>query len=423
MPSSLDVRCQGLEPSATLAIHERSARLAAQPGQQVFRLGLGQSPFPVPSRLVARLAQAAAEKDYLPVAGWPPLRQAVARDHARRDGLPARADEVLIGPGSKELLYLAQLSCQATVLLPSPSWVSYAPQAALAGRTVRWLETSPEQGWRLQPETLHAALSELQGTPALLILNYPSNPCGTTLDLPLLESLGEVCRRFGCWVIADEIYGELHHRAGHRSLASVYPEGTVLCSGLSKWCGAGGWRLGTMRFPPELAWWREAILALASETFTSVCAPVQMAAVEAFDGSPEIESYLVESRRVLKSVGEWCWRRLTQSGLQVAHPEGGFYLFPSATPLQDILAARGVTSGDELCRRLLDDTGVATLPGSAFGRPKSELTFRLAYVDFDGGVALEAAVSMGGALAEDFPERYAPRVVEAIRRLCGWLTP
>ena len=125
----------GMKPSATLAINERSHALKAA-GRQIYKLGLGQSPFPVPERVVQALKRSASEKDYLPVQGLLELRDAIARHHRVRDEFKGTADDIMIGPGSKELLFIIQMAHQGTLLLPSPSWVSYGPQAQLINKSV-----------------------------------------------------------------------------------------------------------------------------------------------------------------------------------------------------------------------------------------------------------------------------------------------
>jgi aspartate aminotransferase len=417
--SHLDPRVRGLSTSPTLAINETSARLRLE-GRTVYRLGLGQSPFPVPETVAEELRRQAHQKDYLPVAGLPALREAVSAYHNRRDGLSSTANDVLIGPGSKELLFLAQLCYQGTLLLPSPSWVSYGPQADILGRPVRWLPTALKDDWRLTTDTLSEAVAELRGQPAMLILNYPNNPTGTTLGRGRLAKLADICRAARLLVISDEIYSEVHHHGEHASLASFYPEGTVISGGLSKWCGAGGWRLGTFIFPPQLRWLREAMAAVASETYTSVCAPIQYAAVEAYLGGSEMEDYLDLSRQVLRAVGEVSWAKLREAGLAVARPEGGFYLFPDASSLAPKLAERGIGDSTELCRQLLDETGVASLPGVQFGRPPEELTFRLATVNFDGARAMRAAAKAGGRLNQRFVEDNCADLLNALRHLVSW---
>jgi aspartate aminotransferase len=411
----LNLNVRGMRPSATVAINERSDALRAA-GREVLKLGLGQSPFPVPAPVVQALRDHAAEKDYLPVVGLPTLREAVAAYHARRDGVDRGAAQVLVGPGSKELLFLLQLCYYGDLVVPSPSWVSYVPQARIIGRRIQSLPTTPEDGWMLRPQALDALCREDPTRPRVLILNYPSNPTGRTFAPAALEGLAEVARRYRVVVLSDEIYGELHHSGAHASIARYYPEGTIISAGLSKWCGAGGWRLGTFLFPPQLRWLLDAMAAVASETFTSTSAPIQYAAVTAFRGGPEIDDYLARSRRVLAALGPWCAARLRAGGARCPEPEGGFYLFA------DLSGAHGAAEiGDSriLCERILEDTGVAILPGADFGRPAAELTARLAYVDFDGGAAL-AAAAPGTVLDERWLRRWCPGVTRAMDRLTGW---
>ncbi len=118
------------------------------------------------------------------------------------------------------------------------------------------------------------------------------------------------------------------------SIAKYYPEGTIISGGLSKWCGAGGWRLGTFTFPQSLRWLQDAMAVVASETFTSTSAPIQYAAVRAFCSDREIEHYLWQSRRILDLIGKYITAALQKAGVLVSLPQGAFYLFPDFSQLQ-----------------------------------------------------------------------------------------
>ena len=181
-------------------------------------------------------------------------------------------------------MFLMQLVYYGDVVIPTPAWVSYAPQAQIIGRQVRWLPTQAENGWRLRPEQLDVLCRDDPSRPRIVILNYPSNPTGVTYSVEELEAIAEIARRYRLILLSDEVYGKLHHDGTHRSIAPMYPEGTIFSGGLSKWCGAGGWRLDVFVFPDGLRWLLDAMAAVASETFTSTCAPIQFAAVRAFEG-------------------------------------------------------------------------------------------------------------------------------------------
>jgi aspartate aminotransferase len=424
VPQSLDIlspHVRGMLASPAIRIAERCDAIRAR-GGEVFKLVLGQSPFPVPERMVEALRRSASEKDYLPTQGLLPLRQAIAAYTKRRIGIDRTAEHVLVGPGSKELVFLLQIAFGGDLLIPTPAWVSYVPQARVLGREVTMLPTRREDGYLLRPDDLEAACAQNNHRPRMLVLNYPSNPTGLTYPAEDLKELADVARKHGLLVLADEIYGELHHKEQHTSIARWYPEGTILSTGISKWIGAGGWRLGAFVFPPEHLSLLEAMVCVASETYTSTSAPVQHAATVAFEGGDDIERYLAQVRRLLATVGRWCARRLAAAGLHCPQPVGAFYVFPDFGPIAETLAARGVTTSVALCEKLLEETGVALLPGSVFGRPDEELTARLAYVDFDGARALSAValIPREQPLDEIFLRRHCPRIVEAIERIVAW---
>ena len=420
----LNLTVRGLLPSATVAINERSDQLRRE-GRQIFKMGLGQSPFPVPGLLVEELQRNAFQKAYLPVRGLPELRRAVAEHHCRTFGIDCTSDDVLIGPGSKELMFLLQLVYYGDLVIPTPAWVSYAPQARIIGRHVRLLPTSRENGWRLAPEQLDKLCRTDPSRPRIVVLNYPSNPTGTTYALNELRILAEVARKYRVILLSDEIYGKLHHEGEHASIVPLYPEGTIFSGGLSKWCGAGGWRLGLFVFPECLRWLLDAMAAVASETFTSTSAPIQFAAVPAFQEDKKIDEYLRRSRRILRALGGQLAARLQEAGVATHFPHGGFYLFPDFGPKAEMLRSRGINTSPELCERLLEETGIAILPGRDFGRPPAELTARLAYVNFDGAQALKAVGDIPSEMPLDdgFLRAHCGEVLMAIDRLCEWSNP
>lgn len=418
----LNLNVRGLSPSATLAINELSQKLEAD-GREIFKLGLGQSPFPVPTPVVEALKAHAHCKDYLAVRGLAALRDAVAAYHRRTHGIDRHADQVLIGPGSKELMFLLQMVYYGDIVIPTPAWVSYAPQARIIGRHVRWIRTSSANRWLLQAEDLERLCESDPERPRIVVLNSPTNPTGQTYDRQALAKLARVARRYRLIVLSDEIYAEIHHQGEHLSIAEYYSEGTIISSGLSKWCGAGGWRLGTFTFPQNLTWLLEAMAVVASETYTATSAPIQFAAITAFQGGPVIEEYLRGCRRILRALGRHCTAALEGAGVAIAPPTGAFYLFPDFGPLRLALRSKGVRTSTELVERLLADTGVATIPGSSCGRPAAELTLRMAYVDFDGAAALDAEAKhdRNEELDEAFLRNHCPKVTNAMDRVTNWL--
>lgn len=321
------------------------------------------------------------------------------------------------------MMFLLQFVYYGDLVIPTPSWVSYAPQAHIIGRQVCWVPTRLEDNWRLMAEEIANICKHDPSRPRIVILNYPSNPSGGSYKIDELKEIARVARKYKVILLSDEIYGELHHRGQHVSISKFYPEGTIISSGLSKWCGAGGWRLGTFTFPNTLHWLLNAMAAVASETFTSTSTPIQYAAVRAFKGGIEIERYLWQSRRILRTLGRTIAQKLIDCGVEVSIPDGAFYLFPSFGKFKDKFKANGIKTSDSMCEKILQETGVAILPGSVFGRVKEEFTSRFAYVDFDGSRALAAAeqVPAQNGLNGDFLETYCGNILSAIDKICEWL--
>jgi len=422
LSTSLNLNVRSLSTSATLAINEKSRQLISE-GMSVYRLGLGQSPFPVPEPVVQALQKNAFQKDYLPVRGLPELREAVAAFNRKAHGLTSTAADVIVGPGSKELIFLLQMVYYGDLVIPTPSWVSYAPQAQIIGRPVTWVPTFEKDKWMLTPEKLEIICRADPERPRIVILNYPNNPTGATYTLPQLKKIAFVARKHKVILISDEIYGLIHHKGKHVSISRFYPEGTIISSGLSKWCGAGGWRLGTFTFPPSMHWLLKAMAAVASETYTATSAPIQHAAITAFRGSPQIDRYLTYSRKILGALGRNLTLKLRNHHITLPDPEGGFYLFPNFEHYRQKLLEKDIYTSVEMCNAILRDAGVAMLPGKDFGRQPEELTVRIAYVDFDGEAALKAAMEKEAdkPISEKFLNQYCPNVIKAINLVIAWM--
>ena len=422
-PMQLNLNIRGLRPSATVTINDLSDELIEK-GHTVYKLGLGQSPFPVPEPVVNELRLNAHQKAYLPVSGLPALRESIAAHHRRIFKIDCTAENVLVGPGSKELMFLLQLVYYGDLIVPTPTWVSYVPQARIIGRQVHLLPTRLEDGWRVTPEQLDHLCRSDPSRPRIVVLNYPSNPTGTTYSRQELKELAKVARRYRLIILSDEIYGKLHFAGDHESIVSYYPEGTIFSGGLSKWCGAGGWRLGLFVFPRCLRWLQDAMATVASETFTSTCAPIQYAAVKAFQDDPAMDHYLFQVRRVLKALGQHITETLMHAGARMVAPTGGFFLFPDFSEFAEPLRKRGITTSTELCRRLLSEAGVAVLPGQEFGLHPDQLALRIAYVNFDGARVLKSIDQLPKHATLDVQhfKEWCPDTLEAIDRLVEWIT-
>ena len=395
-----------LKPSATLAINEETNRLKKS-GKKVYKFGFGQSPFPIPENIILALKNNANKNKYLPIQGLEELRSAIAT-YLNNENNNFTADDILIGPGSKELMLLAHIAFDGEILLPAPSWVSYQPQARIADNKVHWIQTSSSSNWFPTSEQIENKIKTIKNKNLLLFLNSPNNPSGTVCKN--LKEIAEISKKYKLTIISDEIYSNLTFDNQYKSIASFYPEGTIISSGLSKWCGAGGWRLGYFAIPSELRDLKNSIKVLCSESFTSVSAPIQYAAIEAYTG--DYSNYLERVKKILHQVGMHVYEELKSNAISVSKPEGGFYLFPEFLNAQFL-------SSTEMCRDILDKTGVALLPGSDFGLDSKKMIARLSYTDFDGENFLKNT-SGSKKLHSDDLTKHAPNIVEGTIKLKEW---
>ena len=403
----------GLKASATLAINELSQKLITE-GKEVFKFGLGQSPFPVPDIIVKELQKNAHQKDYLNVSGLIGLREEVANYHSNKNQYKYNAESVIIGPGSKELIFQTQLVLNCDLLLPSPSWVSYEPQAQIINKKVHWIKATAETNWHLDPEELDKTCANLNSVNKLLILNSPNNPSGTTHGN--LKELANVAKKHNVIIIADEIYAELDFTGEYKSITHHYPEKTIVSSGLSKWCGAGGWRIGMLVFPDELSYIRDSVRTVASETFTAVSAPIQYAAIKAY--SEDHSEYLENSRLILNMIGDYIYKELSSVGVMCQKPQGGFYMICDFSNV--VNKTHEINNDKTLCQKILNDIGFAMLPGSDFGMEEDKLLSRIAFVDFDGSKALKM-ISKEKPSSDSLLDFTCPKIVKGISLLKEWV--
>ena len=396
-----------LKPSATLAINEESNKLK-KAGKIIYKFGFGQSPFPIPGAVISALKNSANKNTYLPMQGLEELRKVIANDLNRSNGNSFKADDIVIGPGTKELMFLTQIAFNGDILLPAPSWVSYQPQAIIAKNRVYWVQTDSNTNWFPTAKLIEDKIKTIKNKNLLLFLNSPNNPSGTICEN--LEEIAKIAKKYKLIVLSDEIYSRLTFDKKYLSISNFYPEGTIISSGLSKWCGAGGWRLGFFAIPSQLKELKNSLKILCSESFTSVSAPIQYAAIEAYKG--DHSEYLRQVKKILSFVGNYVYENLKSNVINIAKPEGGFYLFPEFTNAK-------FSSSSEMCKGILNKTGVALLPGSDFGLDSSKMLARLSYTDFDGNNFLKNTLGSKKLDNVDL-KKYAPNIVDGVEALKDW---
>ena len=408
MTSKVKKRILKLKESSTLAINEKSKDLI-RTGKKIYRFGFGQSPFQIPEKIVDTLKLNAHKKEYLPIQGLPKLRENISRYLFKRTGAKYSKENILITPGSKEAMLLIHVTFNGEIITPAPSWVSYEPQAEIGANKVHWLETSRSNNWFPTAKELENKLKKLgKRKNLILILNSPNNPSGAICKN--LKELASVAKKYKLIILSDEIYTDLSFDNSYNSISEFYPESTFISGGLSKWCGAGGWRLGFLAVPNGLKNFMNSLKSLASESYSTVNTPTQFAAVEAYDGN--YENYKLKVRGILNAVGTYVYNNLKSNKVLINPPQGAFYLMPE-------FKNKRFKTSSQLCNAILNETGVAMLPGTDFGfKPKRMLT-RLSYTDFDG-IKFFQNVKDYNSINEEMVKTYAPNVVEGVTKLSNW---
>ena len=398
---------KNLKPSSTLKINEISRELEVK-GEKIFKFGFGQSPFQVPLGIVNELKNNAHQNKYMPVQGLKELREVVAKYTSSKKDYNYNSENVIIGPGSKELMFLLQVLFEGEIILPAPSWVSYAPQAIIGRNKIQIIQTKIENNWFPTGAEIEQVILKNKNKNYLLFLNSPNNPSGQVCNN--LEEISKIAKKYNLIILSDEIYSELSFEEGFKSIASFCPEKTIISTGLSKWCGAGGWRLGYFIIPNTLNKLRDAINVLASETFTSVSAPIQYAAITAY--SNDYSEYLNNSKNILRAVGNYVYENLKSNKVTINKPQGGFYLMPE-------FSNKSFSTSSKMCDNLLKKTGVALLPGSDFGFDEKKMLARLSFTDFDGQEFMNN-VKNEKKINNDLILKFAPKIVEGVHKLKKW---
>jgi len=412
-----------IAPSATLAINELIATIRAG-GEKVYHMGFGESPFPVHSRVRKALCDNSWRQRYLPTQGIIELREQISGFYQKMFDLQYSQEQIVIGPGSKPLMFAALTALDGPIFLPAPSWVSYQHMGRFLSRDVHHIVTLSMNSYRLEPDLLELAIrahSPDRDQQKVLVLNYPCNPTGHTFSSKELKELADVAREYNAVVVSDEIYALTHFRdQEHHSIAEFYPEGTLVTGGLSKDRSLGGYRLGALLLPPDEKQLLRSILAVGSELWSSVSAPIQYAGIEAYRTDTELVDYIEDCAVVHELVTRYAYKRIHNMGVSCPYPQGAFYLFPDWNSQREALQKKGVTTSNELAKHLLKNWFLASLPGVEFGMPPDDLSLRLATVDYDGASAYKAFQKRRKSAIKD-PESFvlsiAPSVVEGCNQL------
>lgn len=362
-------RIQNLQESKTLEAAARARALKAE-GKDIISLTLGEPDFNTPEAIIAYMNEELKKgkgQHYAPAAGEVELRQAIAKYYTDCHGVKAAADEVFTANGVKMVLYYlfqTLLDPGDEVLIPSPYWVSYVDQVKLAGGKPVIVDTYQTASGELDVKALEEKRTEKT---KILVLNSPANPDGHVLSADRLLEIGHFAKEHGLLIITDEIYNRLLYQGvicpSLASLDERFQAFTITVNGVSKAYAMTGWRLGYCLAPKEII---QALTKLASQGSGSPSGPAQYATIGALTGSQasveamrqQFEERLKKAHALLQDLPGFACGEL---------PQGAFYLFPHCQKAAELLKYPDV---DALAQAILEEAGVATVAGSAFGQPE-----------------------------------------------------
>lgn len=376
----LSQRVQSIKESPTLAVTARAAKLKAE-GRDIIGLGAGEPDFDTPQHIkdAAKKAIDQGFTKYTPVAGIPGLKKAIVAKFKNENGFDYNDKEVIVGVGGKQCIFnlaLAVLNPGDEVIVPAPYWVSYADIALVAGAKPIIIECGIEQGFKLTPAQLESAITPKT---KLFMINSPSNPTGAVYTLQELAALGEVLKKHPHVLVATDDMYEHVNLTGDKfyNILNATPELKERCivlNGVSKAYSMTGWRIGYAAGPAKII---KAMEILQSQSTSNPTSISQVAAQAALEGPQECITPMLVAFRERH---EYVVNRFNQmKGLKCIKAGGAFYAFPDArTAIANLFAVGKIKEANDLAlsEYLLEQEGVAVVPGSAFG---AEGYFRISF--------------------------------------------
>ncbi len=370
MDSFISKSLERMRPSATILISQR-ARALRQGGGDIISLNVGEPDFDTPQniKMAACKAIKSGKTKYTNIGGILELRKAIAKKFKRDNGLNVSADDCFVATGGKQIIFnalVATLNEGDEVIIPSPYWVSYPEIVRFCGAKPIFVKTGKDDGFKLTPKSLKAAIS---AKTKWLILNSPSNPSGAVYSASELGELAKILEQYpNIWIFSDDIYEQLVYDGNKfATMAQIAPQlrgRTLTMNGLSKSHAMTGWRIGYCTAPPILI---KQMAKLQSQSTSATCSIAQWAAIEALEGN---QDFLIEWRAKFSQRRKLLVEGLNKiDGIDCLMPDGAFYAFPSIEKLLGKKSKKGkiINSDEDFALALLEEGGVALVQGSAFG--------------------------------------------------------
>ena len=419
-----------IKKSPTLLINEK-VKTMWQKGEDILHLAFGESRFPVHPDLSKALNDGISNRSYLSSLGTKSLRIKIADYYSKQLNVDISYNQVIVGVGSKSLLYSMIQAIDGDILLPKPSWVSYSSIATMCNKSIKRFYLDKDNGYKLNIESLKSAYSSAKKygiNPSMLVLNSPNNPVGNSFSKSDIELAAYWAQENDITILSDEIYGLITFKGNkHYTPLSHYPGKTIVFSGLSKHLSLGGWRLG-ISILPRNTFGQQLISkfeSISGNIWSCVPAPFQLVGETAFSDNEAIADYINVCANIHRIRTLFIYDHFQDLGIDCPRPTGGFYIYASFKKWSDQLSKIDIISCVSLSEYLLDKYNIATLPGSAFGDDPENLCLRISssYLDMETDEAAQKILDIynDGTDEKSFINDHHPRLKLFISKMNNFL--
>ena len=362
--------------SKTLACQELVAQRQKQ-NLKVYNFGLGANPITQPQSFINAVNKYSHHKQYTSPKGIPELNETIKKMWTTSK---YKVENVVFGNGLKELLFVAQMSFDGTIIQLTPSWVGYKEQIRALNKLDKLVEIEAllENDFKVTPQQLDESCSKHSG-PKMLIFNNPDNPTGVMYTPDEVKKIAEVCQKHDVIVLTDEIYMNINHFNEFQTIADFIPHLTIRGSSVSKDLACGGYRLGWMTFPKELNDFYDVNLMNAVVIYSCTCTPIQYATNEILNDSQVLKEYFDFQNKTFKDIVKQCFDVIKESKIGYVYPTSAWYTFLNFDQYKTQLQKININNSDDLSIYLLNEIGIVTVPGECFH--VDGLNLRFSFVD------------------------------------------
>ena len=348
----------------------------------VYNFGLGANCISQPDFYIQKVQEYAGKKNYTSVQGISELQDSIINNFSTET---YAIDNVLIGNGLKELLYIIQLSFVGKIYHITPSWVSYKEQIRILNKECDLIEieTNLKNNYKINLNDLETSLKKYKNDKKLILFNNPNNPTGTFHNPEEVKLIANILNKYNCIVLADEIYMNLTHFNKIETISTYIPHLTIRSSSVSKDLGCGGYRLGWLTFPKELKNLYKKCSANASSIYSCTSTPIQYATSSMLNNKSLFTKHCNYNNKVYKHIVCNLCKILDKSKIKFVKPTSAWYIFANFSNYKKSLENLGVTNSYELNSLFLNKIGIISVPGECFNISGLNLRFSLIDIDTD----------------------------------------